>query len=207
MHRPEAVPWWIKNARRMNKMPPQVDLRSFPAQVREWWAAIQPSWRIPVTSEWPLLRDVPEGEDWSCIKKGGPNGLFLVVMCLYWLHEAAKEGDDNIAQAEYLSIADDISFVFDSMLTCLQLASVRQVSPSSTSSNSIPLKDTLNVTERLPRAQTLNSNTVAMQQVTNKKRRSTGPPSGSKRPTLRPRLSQENQENEVSSPRELRSRF
>ena len=61
--RPDVVPWWIKHARPMHKIPPNLDLAIFPNEVRLWWTSIQPEWRIQDGSGWSLGRDVPQDED------------------------------------------------------------------------------------------------------------------------------------------------
>ena len=67
----------------------------------EWWLAIQPSWR---GSAWPLNMDTPSdgNEDWATLRRGGPNGIFLVVIALaWWLAEAIEAGEalDNVKRA------------------------------------------------------------------------------------------------------------
>lgn len=115
--RPSAVPWWTKCARRMSKIPTNIDLDSFPDEVRRWWKTTLPAWRVSSDgSEWPLSREVPEGEGWRDARRGGPNGLFLIVMCLYWWRCVSQAEGDRVAYAEYLSVVDDVSFVFGHML-------------------------------------------------------------------------------------------
>lgn len=119
-NRPSAVPWWLKNARPLSKVPANIDLASFPDEVRQWWKTTQPSWRMPndSVSDWPLSRKVPPGKDWACSRRGGPNGLFLVIMCLFWWRYTAIAEDDRVAMAEYLSVAEDVAFAFGEILHC-----------------------------------------------------------------------------------------
>lgn len=116
--RPSAVPWWTKNARPLSKVPMNIDLASFPDELRQWWKTTQPSWRISNDSDWPLSREVPPGEDWGCSRRGGPNGLFLVIMCLFWCRYTATAEGDKVAIAEYLSVAEDVAFAFGEILHC-----------------------------------------------------------------------------------------
>lgn len=114
--RPEAVAWWIKNARPIDRVPPSVDLSSFPSEVRAWWSTIQPEWRTPIVEDWPLPQQIPPGECWAEASLGGSNGLFLILLCLYWWRRSAEEASDSIALAEYQSVAEDVIFVFNAIL-------------------------------------------------------------------------------------------
>lgn len=49
---------------------------------KNWWESLQPTWRLRET--WPLSRKTPSGEDWSVLRRGGINGMFIVLMCLSW---------------------------------------------------------------------------------------------------------------------------
>lgn len=115
--RPKAVAWWIKNARPIDRVPPSVDLASFPAEVRKWWSTIQPQWRVPALEDWPLPQQIPAGESWQEARLGGSNGLFLVVLCLYWWRQVAEEEFDKVALAEYALVAEDVAFVFEAILS------------------------------------------------------------------------------------------
>ena len=107
-NRPDAVSHWMKHARMLHKVPSVIDLATFPGAVRVWWITIQPEWR---GSEWPLTRLIPDTEDWSSMKVGGPNGLFLVIMCLYWWRYLVKERSNEVTCAEFLSVLEDVTFI------------------------------------------------------------------------------------------------
>ncbi|TFK77556.1 hypothetical protein K466DRAFT_451823, partial [Polyporus arcularius HHB13444] len=83
--RPEEVKYWISRGRKYDKPPKIKSLPSFVAQFREWWARIQPSERRDPDELWPLLKNVPQDAGkWSDVKRGGCNGVFMVLMCLSW---------------------------------------------------------------------------------------------------------------------------
>ncbi|TFK80025.1 hypothetical protein K466DRAFT_451785, partial [Polyporus arcularius HHB13444] len=83
--RPEEVKYWIARGRKYDKPPKIKSLGTFLAQFRQWWARLQPSERRDRDELWPLLKNEPEDtERWSDIRRGGWNGLFMVVMCLSW---------------------------------------------------------------------------------------------------------------------------
>lgn len=130
--RPTVVSWWLKNARPMSKIPTNIDLASLPEDTRRWWKTILPSWRVPAEPEagWPLSREVPADEDWQCARRGGPNGLFLVIMCLYWWRSASEAENDRVAFAEYVSVVEDVAFVLGEILKCSSLLSASASLPS-----------------------------------------------------------------------------
>lgn len=107
----------MKNARPIDRVPPCVDLASFPSQVRAWWSTIQPQWRVPVLDDWPLPQQIPAGESWQEARLGGSNGLMLIVLCLFWWRKSAEEEFDKVALAEYTSVAEDVAFVFEAILS------------------------------------------------------------------------------------------
>ncbi|KAI0686906.1 hypothetical protein C8T65DRAFT_560514, partial [Cerioporus squamosus] len=83
--RPEEVKYWINRGRKYDKPPKIKSLPSFVTQFRKWWARLQPSDCCDPEELWPLLRNVPEDASrWSDVKRGGCNGLFMVIMCLSW---------------------------------------------------------------------------------------------------------------------------
>lgn len=106
----------------VHKVPSVIDLVTFPEAVRVWWASIQPEWR---GSKWPLDRSIPDTEDWSSMKLGGPNGLFLFVMCLYWWWSLAKETSNEVACAEYLSVIEDVTFILRAIYRSTQNSNAR----------------------------------------------------------------------------------
>ena len=47
-----------------------------------WWIALQPAWRV--ADDGSFNYEVPEGEDWCTLNKGGKAGLYTVVVALSW---------------------------------------------------------------------------------------------------------------------------
>ncbi|TDL14788.1 hypothetical protein BD410DRAFT_703192, partial [Rickenella mellea] len=82
--RPEEVHVWLKGGRRLNVLP-EIDVADFATQWRKWWTRLQPVVRIPSTAAgWPLLRPASADIDWSRTRRGGRNGLLVVVITLMW---------------------------------------------------------------------------------------------------------------------------
>lgn len=72
---------------------------------------------MPVLDDWPLPQHIPAAEAWQEARLGGSNGLFLIVLCLYWWRKSAEEEFDKVALAEYASVAEDVAFVFEAILS------------------------------------------------------------------------------------------
>ena len=47
-----------------------------------WWIALQPAWRV--ADDGSFNYEVPEGEDWCALHKGGKAGLYTVIVALSW---------------------------------------------------------------------------------------------------------------------------
>ena len=58
-----------------------VDPEKFGANVIKWWLTIQPTTR----KAWPpSYEPLPDGFSFQYFNRGGPNGVFLVILCLLW---------------------------------------------------------------------------------------------------------------------------
>ena len=60
------------------------------------------------------MRDVPQGETWQTLKKGGTSGIYIVIIGLSWLN-----GAEQLEPAEHdtdtWSLVGDISWVIQQM--------------------------------------------------------------------------------------------
>ena len=86
------------------------DMTAYGKSTRKWVSAIMPAWRIPDDGrDWPLYR-IPvspsevEGGMWDDVRKGGPNGMHMLVLALSWWIEHAST--DVLA----LSTIEDVAF-------------------------------------------------------------------------------------------------
>ncbi|TFK80100.1 hypothetical protein K466DRAFT_504480, partial [Polyporus arcularius HHB13444] len=95
--RPEEVAYWIRRGRKYEKPPKVNSIPTFVNAFRKWWMRLQPSTRRAPESAWPMPRVAPPSLDaWSDVRRGGSNGLFMVVMCLAWW-TTALGGDADTA--------------------------------------------------------------------------------------------------------------
>ena len=80
-------------------MPPLTDdsLEEHKGGMLEWYLHLQPPWRD--TSSWPLAR-VEVGDDWSALRRGSHNGVYLVVLGLsFWVSSVEDpKTDDELCQ-------------------------------------------------------------------------------------------------------------
>ena len=84
---------------------------------------MQPSWR---NQGGQLVRDVPQGEIWQTLKKGGMSGIYVVKTGLSWL--IAAEKSEHAEHPDTLSLVKDISWVIQQMkkgMTTKQVAKKR----------------------------------------------------------------------------------
>ncbi|KAI0698856.1 hypothetical protein C8Q76DRAFT_580800, partial [Earliella scabrosa] len=108
-HRPEEVKFWINRGRHYDKPPKIKSLSVYVGSWRKWWARLQPDCRRTNESVWPLERTVPtDATEWSRIRRGGCNGVFMAIMCLSWWFQALEDGADV---AELRSAVEDVTWV------------------------------------------------------------------------------------------------
>ena len=94
-------------------MPP-VTPAQFGDRFTKWWTMLQPGWRkddVRSLVTLVLFRDVPEGENWQGLRKGGTAGIYVVVMALSWWIKAQQTERD----AEAWSSVDDLLWVLQQM--------------------------------------------------------------------------------------------
>jgi len=66
-----------------------VDAERFGAAVLQWWLTIQPTTR----KTWPpVYGALPDNLSFNCFNHGGPNGSFLMILCLGWWANALTPG-------------------------------------------------------------------------------------------------------------------
>ena len=86
----------------------------FGNQFMDWWMMMQPGWRKDDTRSLVtlvLFRDIPQGETWQGLRKGGTAGIYVIVMGLsWWIKAQGIEHDTNVRSA-----INDISWVLQQM--------------------------------------------------------------------------------------------
>lgn len=87
---------------------------------------MQPEWRRK-DQDSLLNRDVPLGETWDILARGGSNGFFLVIMCLSWWFQGFQSTDNTDV---FWSSVNDVTWVLGEMTKVLPGVSVGQKRPS-----------------------------------------------------------------------------
>jgi hypothetical protein len=83
-----------------------------------WWKTLQPKWRD--IGEGKLSREVPEGEEWSQICRGGANGFFMIVLTLGWWIMAADQNTEQRTDENLCLAMEDVEWVLDRMVMLIK---------------------------------------------------------------------------------------
>jgi hypothetical protein len=75
----------------------------------KWWKGLQPSWRDQ--DDGNLSRNMPTGENWPLLRKGGSAGIYTVIMALSWWIKAQASQYD----ADSWIIVHDLTWVIHQM--------------------------------------------------------------------------------------------
>ena len=84
-----------------------VDAERFGKQVIEWWLTIQPTAR----KQWPpVYSPFPMDFSFDYFNRGGPNGVFLMIVCLLWWANALSPGLDY---TDFRLVVHDVHWVLE----------------------------------------------------------------------------------------------
>ena len=90
-----------------------VDARTFGAAVLQWWLTIQPTTR----KAWPpVYGNLPDDFSFNYFNRGGPNGVFLVILCLCWWSNAL---DENTDCTNFVLVVNDVCWVLEQIASKL----------------------------------------------------------------------------------------
>ena len=96
----------MKNARDFSRGD-KVDATKFGAAVIEWWRTIQPITR----KGWPpTYGPLPEDFSFDYFNNGGPNGVFLMILCLLWWANALTPDMDHTS---FGLVVHDVQWVLE----------------------------------------------------------------------------------------------
>ena len=84
-----------------------VDVEKFGAAVMGWWLTIQPTTR----KAWPpTYEPLPEDFSFDYFNRGGPNGVFLMILCLSWWANALTPKTDH---TNFKLVVHDVHWVLE----------------------------------------------------------------------------------------------
>jgi hypothetical protein len=97
--RPKEIGIWIKGGRKYDAMP-TVAIDTYSTAWADWWAYLQPEWRGE-TYPLEVKPPVDSESDWSQLRKGGPNGIFILLLSFLWWGQTVKSPEDNRTWLEF----------------------------------------------------------------------------------------------------------
>ena len=84
-----------------------MDATEFGVAVVKWWLTIQPTTR----KQWPpSYAPLPDNFSFNYFNRGGPNGAFLVILCLGWWANALSADTDL---TDYTLVVNDVCWVLE----------------------------------------------------------------------------------------------
>ena len=109
-NRPTEVGQFQKWARKFSRGD-NVDAREFGAAVLKWWITIQ----LTTRKQWPPVYGPLQGDfSFDYFNRGGPNGVFLMILCLGWWANALTADTD---MTDYMLVLNDMSWVLAQLAT------------------------------------------------------------------------------------------
>ncbi|KAJ7481079.1 hypothetical protein B0H11DRAFT_1724725, partial [Mycena galericulata] len=106
--RPGAIGAWIKNGRRLNKIP-LINLETHVPGWWEWWGGIAPAWRKKDAAGRPIIGG---HGSWGDLVRPGGNGMLTVLLGLAWWYKT--EGKTT---AEWVAAVKDVAWVLGGLLS------------------------------------------------------------------------------------------
>ncbi|KAH6890252.1 hypothetical protein BKA70DRAFT_1234735 [Coprinopsis sp. MPI-PUGE-AT-0042] len=112
---PTEVDFWMKRHRKAGT-PKEIDAAEFGPHLVAWWHSLQRDERIQSSAS-PASYKHNGLEDgiWEKLRKGGPNGLGLVVVALGWWVSAYSE--ESEPSASLLELLEDVTWVLGQLST------------------------------------------------------------------------------------------
>ena len=114
LNRPPEIAAWIQRARSTRYQPPIDDIDEYARSFRTWWASLQPELRRLGDS---VLHDSVDG-DWTCLKKGGVNGVLSVLAGLFFWGAVIKNRPDRPGKKDKDALRKDTAAWEDAVNDC-----------------------------------------------------------------------------------------
>ncbi|KAH6886030.1 hypothetical protein BKA70DRAFT_1236758 [Coprinopsis sp. MPI-PUGE-AT-0042] len=112
---PAEVGSWMKRHHKAGT-PKDVDATAFGPRLLAWWHSLQPDERLQSSSSpASYKREGLEAGIWESLRKGGANGLVLIVISLGWWISA--HGIDNDPPASLSEVLEDVTWVLGHLST------------------------------------------------------------------------------------------
>ena len=111
--RPQEVTVWIRSKKK--DVVPSLKPDCYGKLFTGWWTMMQPSWRKEGES---LTCNVPQGETWQTLRKGGTASIYIVIIGLSWWIGAQHARCD----VDAWKLVDDLVWVFHEMKEAMALS-------------------------------------------------------------------------------------
>lgn len=105
---------WERRQRRLTAPAFILDPIDFGERWRKWITSMMPGWRTRKSTEWPLPREDRPDERWDAIRKGGRDGVLLLVLSLSWWKHATTPGTK--ARDEYESAVEELAWLLQQLV-------------------------------------------------------------------------------------------
>ena len=83
-----------------------MDAEKFGTAILKWWLTIQPTMR----KQWPLAYGLLPNDLFDYFNHGGPNDMFLMILCLRWWANALTVDMDL---TNYTLVVNDVHWVLE----------------------------------------------------------------------------------------------
>ncbi|KAJ7164854.1 hypothetical protein C8R43DRAFT_833873, partial [Mycena crocata] len=87
---------------------------AFGKTFNEWWRSLQPKWRTGgpdgQLSKDAQLRDHSQSKEWAALRSPGANGVFIVVLILFWWGRDIP-GPDSSQRGDWSNAVEDAAFM------------------------------------------------------------------------------------------------
>jgi hypothetical protein len=93
-----------------------VEPKTFAGEFTNWWRVLQPEWRVHEGSLDLSTDDPPDDETWEELAKPGKNGLFLLMLALWWWSSAVDQSDVQSEKDVWIHAAQDVDWVLTQIL-------------------------------------------------------------------------------------------
>ena len=105
----------MRGGRKASKVPTLTEDNIIPylTSFKLWWSGLQPDWRRDADGDvWPPSQILPQAvNDWTALRRGGTNGLFVVIMGLAWAYRASSTLPQRPGLVDVMCLIGDVTLV------------------------------------------------------------------------------------------------
>jgi hypothetical protein len=116
---PAALKVWLSKGKEYGAPPAAVHpIKEFTSELITYYRSLQPRSRLtswPITNHFrPAKRTIPNNpEEWDQLMKGGPFGLFVILLGASWIDNLAQDMEDR---AKLEALVDDLVWTLNKLV-------------------------------------------------------------------------------------------